>query len=199
MLWKTLLLCLPLLLLGGRTIHPKERWIHWLKPIDAGGFDVIAPEETHIPPCIGRPGHKEVVVSGTSARHACYGQPGHAIQLTHFGIVVTEVLDANDPEFEEDCEIVLETSDDGTTLAGSDIASSAIQVGKGNVNSGGVCGDDTLDTVGEFCMRELDQTDAATLVDDGGWYTIHVNLGTSTGKSCLALRGVQAVVWGYVP
>lgn len=194
MYWKALLLVLPLLLLGGRSAH-KPEWLHILKPIDAIGFTLAS--HTHIAPCQGRVSAKSIAGTGDTARHACYPSATHDLQLTRFGIVVTQQLNAGDPDFTEDCEIALEANDDGTAATfATTIASSVIQVGEGNAD-GTNCGA-TLDTIGEFCMLDLDQTDTETLVNAGGWFTIHIADGDGDpAASCDALQGVQAVVWGY--
>lgn len=187
-----LLLVLPLLLIGGRTAH-KPEWVHWLKLIDTPSL--TASERNHIPPCIGRASHDARVDGADTARHACYGQPGRAIQLTRFGIVVTEPLnDSCGTTCTEDCKIELVASDTASSVTGTAIASSEIQVGQGNADSGN-CGA-TLDAVGEFCMLDLDQTDDTTLVNAGGWYTVNVTDGDS-GATCSELEGVQLVLWGY--
>ena len=184
MYWKILLLCLPLLLLGGRTSHGKLEWVHWLKPIDETSFTTS--NVVHVPPCIGRPGHGEEL-SAATARHACYPSATHDFRLTRFGIVVTQPLSSND-----DCQIVLVAHDTPGNTTGTEIAASSIMVGDGNTDAN--CG--RLDTIGEFCMLDLPFS-AGTLVNAGGWYSILID--DATVGTCSELTGVQAVVWGYFP
>lgn len=192
MRWKALLLCLPLLLLGGRTANPE--WVHWLRVADiASGLTVGG--NPYISPCITSAARKEINADATTRASAfCYPDPERNFVLTRFGVVVTNALD----QVTEGCEFVLAVQDDGTSVTGTELASSVIQVGSNNEDTGNC--NDTLDAVGEFCMLDLTDALATRTVNAGGWVGIHVNNGVNSGgATCSVSQAVQFVTWGYYP
>jgi len=190
------LFLIPLALLGGRS-QPvgTPTWVKLDRVMNlTSGMDSTP---LHVAPCITQSNQVESnVAAGTSARHACYPDPERDFQLTRFGLVVVRTLD----EDAEECEYVLETSDDGTVVSGNEIASSRIQVGDGltGSNPDQTNCNDTLDAIGESCFLDLVITDAATLVKAGGWFTINVNDGDSA-QTCTKTDGIHFHVWGYYP
>lgn len=118
--------------------------------------------------------------AATDARAVCYVPPDRTLVLEAITVHATDALDSGN----EDCEIILETTSTGSDAAGTDIASSSIDVGDSNANSG-KCGDVTIDGRGEYCFRTLDSTDANTVVGGGGWWTVTLHAGSSgCGGTC---------------
>jgi hypothetical protein len=130
----------------------------------------------------------------TDATKVCYVPLGRTLVLERFGVVASDALDSGT----EDCEIILETSSDGTQAAGTDISSSSIDVGDSNANAG-KCGNVTIDGRGEYCFRTLDDSDANTTISGGGWWMVTMHAGSSGcggACTCTQAQGLSLHVFG---
>jgi hypothetical protein len=191
-----LLLCLPLLLLGGRTSNLDVTWIHQSRYIQDTAVTVA--NGPLAPPCAYWINTEEPTTDSLYARTKCYPDPERDFQITRFGVVVSEPLEDDVDE----CGLVVVSTDDGTAVTGTAVVSSRIQVGDGPTASNPntlLCDLATLDQMGENCFLDLDQSDANTYVDAGGWYSVLVEDGTAAGTTCSVINGVQIFLWGYYP